>query len=194
MLQLLCGTTVLYLPGSLKVIVWWMWTVVILLDWGFDVLLQDEQWKWWKCVPEIKAYFIQPGILQVFWDLPPPEFRSLVQGYQVLGGHKTGISSQWWRTLVKCDQHATHTGVLLWLLITSECSFSNKKMPKVLKSLTFCSCIHVGFSSFITMSVTRGTGRMARINISILTLCSPNAHGFLHKPMHQNVVEQFTKV
>lgn len=44
---------------------------------------QDEQWKWWKCVPGIKAYFIQPGLLQVFWDLPHPEFRSLLKGYKV---------------------------------------------------------------------------------------------------------------
>ncbi|XP_041347758.1 uncharacterized protein LOC121367568 [Gigantopelta aegis] len=42
-----------------------------------------KQWNWWNCKPKLKGCFTNPGVMEIFWELPPDGAQSLVKGYQV---------------------------------------------------------------------------------------------------------------
>ncbi|KAL5013162.1 hypothetical protein ScPMuIL_007432 [Solemya velum] len=48
-----------------------------------------KTWDWWGCVPNIKACFTAPGVIEIFWDLPDEALIPLVKGYQL---YMNGVS------------------------------------------------------------------------------------------------------
>ena len=51
----------------------------------FSCYFQSQMYEWWSCVPVIKGVFTAPGVLEVFWELPPQASIHLLHGYQVRG-------------------------------------------------------------------------------------------------------------
>ena len=47
------------------------------------LFFKPELDNWEKFVPEIKASFAQPGIMEVYWNAPPDGIKNSLDGYKV---------------------------------------------------------------------------------------------------------------
>ncbi|XP_077978814.1 uncharacterized protein LOC144434231 [Glandiceps talaboti] len=41
------------------------------------------KWHWWNCVPEIQGWFVEPGCVEIYWELPEEDYRPQIKTYQV---------------------------------------------------------------------------------------------------------------
>lgn len=46
--------------------------------------LQKSMDDWKQCVPNIRAHFVGPGVIEIFWDNPPIECIGELKGYKIL--------------------------------------------------------------------------------------------------------------
>ncbi|XP_070557721.1 uncharacterized protein [Ptychodera flava] len=41
------------------------------------------KWHWWNCVPELKGWLVEPGCVELYWDLPEEIYKPQVKTYQI---------------------------------------------------------------------------------------------------------------